>query len=637
MEKNYRFAFVSNSETISKVVYKHATAQGISMVVRLASMEDAVPIAQELIDSGINVILGGGGTGRLLRQQLKHPVVTISRTHLDILRTLSKIRHIARYVAITSYGELTEGINFFADLLKIRIKPIVFLSTQELMDGISRAIDEGVDYVIGGGICMKIAQEMGRKSSTIIPSTKVIQRALEEAVNIAESQHQNQKHAAWLAGALDSLHEGIIGVDEAGKVLLNNAKAADFLNTNHLNKDLIFANFLNSVQIDKVLKKGEFIPDNICSFSSRSFVTNIRPIRINNEIDGAIAAFRPATYLRTIDSKLRNHVKTRGFIAKYTFNDLIGHSTSMRALRKRAQRFAQTDANIFIQGETGTGKELLAHALHNAGSRANEPFVAVNCAALPDTLLESELFGYEEGAFTGARKGGKEGLFLLANKGTIFLDEIADISPLLQVRLLRVLESQEIFQVGGVKVIPISVRVVSSSWKNLAHEVRAGKFRADLYYRLTTLNLQLPPLRDRPEDIPEICGELLQRIGFASQFLTPTEYSMLSTYPWPGNVRELDALLRRYTLLVQDEEPDNSLLTDLLQELGNSSMYLDAAPDIMQTESTLNSELSLKQQVELYERKIIRQAILHNNENKRLAAQQLGISEHTLWRKMKGA
>ncbi|QQG66394.1 sigma 54-interacting transcriptional regulator [Desulfobulbus oligotrophicus] len=636
MGKSYKFAFVSNSETISKVVYRHATSQGISMVVRLATMEDALPVAQELIDAGINVILGGGGTGKLLRQQLKQPVVTISRTHFDILRTLFRIRHAAKYVAITSYGEITEGLNLFADLLNIRIKPIVFHSTQELTDGISQAIDSGVDYVIGGGICMETAREMGCRGSTIIPSSKVIQRALEEAVNIAESQHSSQKHAAWLEGALDSLHEGIVGVDEAGTILFSNTKAADFLNTDQKNEGSIFTDFLNVIQIDQVLRNGEYIPDNICSFDNRSFVTNIRPIRINSDIDGAIAAFRPATYLRTIDSKLRKHVKNRGFTAKYTFTDLIGQSANMRALRKRSQRFAQTDANIFIQGETGTGKELLAHALHNAGSRAHEPFVAVNCAALPDSLLESELFGYEEGAFTGARKGGKEGLFLLANKGTIFLDEIADISALLQVRLLRVLESQEIFQVGGVRVIPISVRVVSSSWKNLAREVQAGRFRADLYYRLTTLNVQIPPLRDRVEDIPEICGVLLHRLGFSSHLLSPAEYSLLSTYAWPGNVRELAALLHRYVLLKQDEEPNSNLLAELLQELIDSSAQLTATPNTMGAESSLLVNVSLKQQVERHERKIIRQTLLKNNQNKSLTAQQLGISEHTLWRKMKG-
>lgn len=639
---------MSNSEVIAKTVHEYASAQGVQLVVRLATMEDALPVARDLLDNGTDVILGGGGTGRLLRQQLRRPAVTISRTHLDIIRALRKVGPAARYIAITSYCEATEGLDVLSEMMGVRLRPVVFSSSQELTESIARAVDDGVDCVVGGGVCVDIAGALGCRGFVVTPGPRAIQQAFDEAHNIAESQYRDRKQAAWLSGALDSLHEGIIGVDRNGEILISNAKAAEFLGATPDNRRTVYGDFLESARMGSVLKSGNAIPDSISTFGECSIVSNIRPIRINNEVEGALAAFRPAAYLRSMGDKLRRYDKSRGFAAKYTFADLTGNSESMRALRQRAERFAQTDVNIFIQGETGAGKELLAHAVHTAGPRSNEPFVAVNCAALPDSLLESELFGYEEGAFTGARKGGKEGLFLLANRGSIFLDEIADISPLLQVRLLRVLESQEILQVGGVRVIPISVRVLSSTWKNLAQEVREGRFRADLYYRLNTLSLHLPPLRDRPKDIPAICTVLLRRSGLAPEIFSARGHEMLAAYPWPGNIRELDALVRRYALLNLRGEPDDMLLAELLQELADTSGSMLGGPQTQvygaQPSSSPASgiqgefvrEMSLKRQVERYERELIRQAVLRNGQSKKLAARQLDISENTLWRKLKG-
>ena len=633
MNTHFNFAFVSNSEAIAQTVHGFASAQGIRITVRLASMEDALPVAKELLDTGTDVILSGGGTGKLLRQKLKRPVVTISRTHLDILRTLLTARRYSNYIALTSYGEMTEGLDVFADLLRVRLRPVVFASSPELTEGIAKAVDDGVGCVVGGGVCADIAGGLGCKGFVVVPGPRVIQRALEEAVNIAESQRKDRQHAAWLEGALESLHEGVIGVDKKGEIFVSNSKAENFLCASSKNRPEVFNNFLRCAGINKTLANGLPVPDKIVAFGGRSIVTNIRPIHMHDDVEGALASFRPASYLRGLSGKLNRHDTGRGFTAKYDFTDLAGSSRVMRELRRKAERFARTDASINIQGETGTGKELLAHAIHAHSSRSKAPFVAVNCAALPETLLESELFGYEEGAFTGARKGGKEGLFLLADGGTIFLDEIADISPLLQVRLLRVLEAQEILQVGGRRVIPISVRVLTSSWKNLAEEVRAGRFRADLYYRLNTLPLRLPPLRERAEDVPVICAVLLRRAGLSPDIFSPAAYELLSSYAWPGNVRELDALVRRYALLIEGDKPDDALLAELLGELEETS----GAPRICEERETVPDDgLPLKQQVERYERRIIRQALSGNGKNKKKVALQLGISENTLWRKLKG-
>ena len=314
----------------------------------------------------------------------------------------------------------------------------------------------------------------------------------------------------------------------------------------------------------------------------------------------------------------------------------------MRQLRAKARRFATTEASVLIQGETGTGKELLAHGIHAASPRCRQPFVAINCAALSESLLESELFGHDEGAFTGARRGGKDGLFALANEGSIFLDEIGDISPALQALLLRVLESGEIMRVGGDRVIPVNVRVISSSWKSLVTEVRAGRFRADLYYRLTTLSLHLPPLRQRIGDIPAIVHALLARRGLPNCF-SPRGLAMLGEYAWPGNIRELEALVRRYTLLLEGSSPDDQLLQELLEELRltQAAPCPDAVPESAAQGSappahaTPCSAPSLREQLERCECDILKQALANANHNRALAARALGISPNTLWRKLK--
>ena len=247
--------------------------------------------------------------------------------------------------------------------------------------------------------------------------------------------------------------------------------------------------------------------------------------------------------------------------AKYQFSDILGHSSAISQTIQLAGYYAATEENILILGESGTGKELFAQSIHNASPRSRRPFVGVNCAAIPDTLIESELFGYEEGAFTGARRGGRQGLFQSADTGTIFLDEIGDISLSVQSRLLRVLEEREIMPVGSVKIIPIDVRIICATNRDLKKLVEEGKFREDLYYRLKILTLHIPPLRERLEDIPDILPALADIPGIPPDL----EEKMLS-YSWPGNIRELRAFASNLNLFADKTIPSeirSSLLRDI--------------------------------------------------------------------------
>jgi transcriptional regulator with PAS, ATPase and Fis domain len=264
----------------------------------------------------------------------------------------------------------------------------------------------------------------------------------------------------------------------------------------------------------------------------------------------------------TIDDNKRINQEfiNKGFVAKYNFEDIIGESQANRKVKKVAKKLAKTDLTILIEGESGTGKELFANAIHNSSKRKNGPFLAVNFSALPDKLIESELFGYEPGAFTGAKKSGKKGLFEQADGGSIFLDEIGDISIEVQARLLRVLQEKELMRIGGNKINKVDVRVIAATNKNLWNLIEQGKFRKDLYYRLKIGYLKLPPLRERKEDLKELMDYFIEVESTKPIKIAQEVFEELKKYDWYGNIRELKNTLN-YMLAVR--EGDKITLSDI--------------------------------------------------------------------------
>jgi transcriptional regulator with PAS, ATPase and Fis domain len=276
----------------------------------------------------------------------------------------------------------------------------------------------------------------------------------------------------------------------------------------------------------------------IFNLRGKQLVVSKIPV-ISGKATTHLFTFREIAGIQRLEKDVRVKLARRGYLTKYDFGDIWGASPGLQAAVDRARRFARTDKTIVITGESGTGKELFAHAIHCHSLRREGPFVAVNFAGLSESLIESELFGYEEGAFTGAKRGGKAGLFEQAHGGTIFLDEIGDASPGVQSRLLRVLQERELLRVGGSKIVPVDVRVVAATNRDLRQAMAQGRFREDLFYRLSALPLDIPPLRERPEDILPIFQRYLQDQYRVQKPLTPAVAAHLTRYAWPGNVREL--------------------------------------------------------------------------------------------------
>jgi len=327
----------------------------------------------------------------------------------------------------------------------------------------------------------------------------------------------------------------------------------------------------------------------------------------------------------------RNELKT--VRSKYTFNEIVGMSPQMKKLRHLAAQAAKTTSTVLIRGESGTGKELLAQAIHNASPRCNQPFIKVNCAAIPETLMESELFGYSEGAFTGALRGGKPGKFELADGGTIFLDEIGDLQPSLQSKLIRVLQEFEFERLGSTKTINVDVRVIAATNRNLEELIKRGKFRADLFYRLNVVEIVTPPLRERREDIDYLTDYLLEKITDRLHIplvgISEEARQILREYDFPGNVRELENILERAINLIN--ENSDTILPEHLQLLGH---HASSNMDLTVSKITESMPRSLEETVKLAEKNAILEALKRSGGNRNKAAQMLNIHRSLLYKKM---
>ena len=346
---------------------------------------------------------------------------------------------------------------------------------------------------------------------------------------------------------------------------------------------------------------------------------------------GACAIFKDVTHVVELTRKLQKSKEMVQYLASQleaselpiSFQSYISQNKDLQKTLSLAAKVANTNCTILIQGESGVGKEVMAKCIHNASSRKERPMIKVNCASIPENLLESELFGYEEGAFTGARKGGKLGKFELANKGTILLDEIGDMSLTMRSKLLRVLQEKELERVGGTKTIKLDVRVIAATNRNLEEMVEKNEFRSDLYYRLHVVPIHIPALRYRREDIMPLVRYFIERNGGdESTDLTPGAARMLEEYGWPGNVRELQNVIE-YAMIVK---------TGDILEIKDFPQYLrgDGAED----GPAEDGPCRLKDAVERLEKSMMQRALKRNNGNKSMAINELGLSRRSFYEKL---
>lgn len=387
-------------------------------------------------------------------------------------------------------------------------------------------------------------------------------RLIKETKSMAD---QNELMKSQLETIMNTVHDGILALDENGRISVFNSVAGEIMG---IPDDLAIGRTL----------EDEGLPRELLSLWTKSEPTGERFLRLNNRhvvvsrspldrcgFQGQVITLKDVTEIQRLEEELRRKVVAQQYVAPYSFKNILGTSAVMTQAKTLAHRLALSESPVLIEGESGTGKELFAQSIHNAGSRRKWPFVAVNVASLPESLLESELFGYVEGAFTGAKKEGAPGLFEQAHKGTLFLDEIGEAPLTFQVKLLRVLQEKQVRRIGGSKVIPVDVRIIAATNKMLKELTMSGRFRQDLYYRLNVLPLFLPPLRERREDILSIAVDFYLRYFKNKPPLRPDDYfhhvaPFFTAYNWPGNIRELHNIVEYLVNICPAIVPEPQLL-----------------------------------------------------------------------------
>lgn len=446
---------------------------------------------------------------------------------------------------------------------------------------------------------------------------------------------ENQLESAeLLKAAIEGAHECIVITDAQGYIIVMNQAYRQFLGVDDVIGKHV-TEVIENTRMHLIAQTGKPEIADIQKINGQQMIANRVPIYQDNQIIAVLGTviFQDVKHLRSLASSVeqlkqeldyyKGELRSK-FGAVYQFEEIVGTSDAIQNSIQMAKRVAKSNTTVLITGESGTGKELFAHAIHAASHRAMGPFIRINCAAIPDSLLESELFGYEEGAFTGASRKGKKGRFELAHHGTILLDEIGDMPLSLQAKLLRVLQEKEVERVGGTRPISIDVRVIASTNRNLKQQVMEGKFREDLYYRLHVVSIQIPPLRERIEDLPLLAHKLLAQLvsstGVVVKTIEEDAWETMKAYAWPGNIRELRNVLERSLHLMEDGilRKEDLLLPAVHRETVGESSAL----------------LTLKESLELAEREAIYKALAFAKGNRIEAAKRLGISKSGLYAKI---
>ncbi len=461
-----------------------------------------------------------------------------------------------------------------------------------------------------------------------------------EAVQLAEQITDLKEIQTMLQAIIQSSDEAISVVDDQGRGLLINpayTRITGLTKTQVIGKPASIDIYEGESMHMKVLqtKKPVRGVNMRVGPKHKEVIVNVAPIIVDGSLKGSVGVIHDVSEIQALTHELnRARQIIRTLQAKYSFDDIIGASEEMKLPIEQAKLSARTPATVLLRGESGTGKELFAHAIHNASDRKFNKFVRVNCAAISESLLESELFGYDEGAFTGASRGGKVGFFEEANQGSIFLDEIGELPANIQAKLLRVLQEKEIVRVGGTKPIPINVRVIAATNINLEQAIANGSFREDLYFRLNRMPIFIAPLRKRKEDLRELAEHLINKInqeyGRSIEGITTAAIHKMQIYNWPGNVRELENILGRAIIFMKLNETiiDIHHIPDFIEEIPLKQEKLLMKP------TGYVSGKPLSEIIDQYEAEIIQQAFHIHKGNKTLTAKALGISVRNLYYKM---
>ncbi|KVD49847.1 propionate catabolism operon regulatory protein PrpR [Burkholderia sp. ABCPW 11] len=605
--------------------------------------EDALSAIAEAGAARPDVIVAAGSNGGFLKTRAQVPVVVVSPTGFDVMQALARARRDAARIALVSAGETPPEVRRFVTAYGLDVQFASYQSAQEAEACVHDLRDRGIETIVGPGLVTDLAASAGM-GAVFLYSHASVRKAVETALEVAYATHAEAFRRQRLDTLLQHLRDGVVALDAHGRVEAINERLASALG---VEPAAAVGRALVDLRPELRTLRGED-GDALATIRGVRYVVHRGPLVDRGVTSGSVLTFQESRAVERLDRALRSQPTTQQFAARYALDDVVGASAPMTRVRELVRRYAKSDATVLVLGESGTGKEMIAQSLHALSARRNYPFVAVNCGAFPEALLESELFGYEEGAFTGARRGGKTGLFEAAHRGTLFLDEIGEMPPSLQSRLLRALQEREVIRLGSTEPIRIDVRVIAATHRPLLAAVEAGTFRADLYYRLNILNVGLPPLRERAADIPALAATLLvqaarreprlaERVRDTDDALRVLDATQatLARYRWPGNVRELQNVVERIAVELAEEADESdpgaacaALAPGALQAIAPE--LFAAPPDAADADDTQTLH-ARRRRAEADEIRAVLDACGGDRDR---ACAMLGISKTTLWRKL---
>jgi len=582
-------------------------------------MQEGIRQAEKLAEAGFEVFVSRGMTAHLIKgANPEWSVVEIPFTVMDVFQTIERAKLYGKSIGVIAFAPMISGLDYFGTIMDTSIRFYPLKSENEVESKVQEAIEDNVDIIVGGAITGNVVNKRKIPFAVIENSPESMRQAAQEAKNIALAKQREKTKGNLFRVVLDYAYDGIIAVDNKGVITIFNPIAEK---VTHIAPKKAIGRYIQEIlpdfEIQKVLSTSREDVGQLLNINDEQVVCNKVPIYVDSKVVGAVINFQDVTKLQRVEAKVRRRLFSTGHVANKCFDDIIGTSEPIQNSVSLARDFARTDSAILILGETGTGKEVFAQSIHNGSRRSKGPFVALNCAALPEQILESELFGYVGGAFTGANQKGKAGLFEVAHGGTLFLDEIGEMASMTQGKLLRVLQEKQVMRLGSDRLTPIDVRIISATNRPLKQLVSQKEFRADLYYRLDVLQLRLYPLRDRDEDVIALAKFLLEKHAAKMNRklkFTPNALKELTRHNWPGNIRELQNFVERVLATLKGSKID----TEIVQ------LHLE-----VQSESEINMQL---RDVEMED---IKRALVISRGKHTEAAKILGISRSTLWRRLK--
>lgn len=532
-------------------------------------------------------------------------------------------------VGVIGYRNVISGADIVAEVMGL--KAVCVEMTEKYVNSplLGDLIKQGIHVFVGDANVQEAVAKHNCRAILVNSGPQAMQSAIQNAKNILYASRLEKEKAQQFATIIDFVQDGIITIDNSGFITVFN-RASEKI-TGHAKQEVLGKRITEVIPETRLLKVLETerpeIGDIQMLDNQTVIATNRVPVIVDGEVRGAVATYQDITEVQKLEQKIRIRLAEKGFVAQHNFTSIVHKSAEISDCIKVAQQFAKYETSVLICGPSGVGKELFAQSIHNSSPRKSSPFVAINCAALPENLIESELFGYVEGAFTGAARKGKAGLFEMAHEGTIFLDEISELPLILQGRLLRVLQEKQIMRIGDNKLIPVDVRIICATNRDLRSLVSQNQFRGDLYFRIAVLSLFIPPLDERVDDIELLSTSFVDEFGFryrkGRMTLTSDAIEYLRSCKYPGNVRELQGMIERGVVVCEGNK------------IGAADLMVSRSAMSRGQPDECRSSFAEGQTLKDLEEEYIEYIYKKTNGSIKECSAILGIDRTTLWRRIK--